>query len=299
MAHSASLDRLRLLHSVAGLGTIAAAARANDYTASAVSQQLAVLEREVGTSLLERSNRGVTLTPAGRLLSERASIILDLVQTALADVGQTAHAEAPTTVRVGAFPTAITSMLLPVIEPLAGSVRIQVVDLEPEHALAALAARTIDAAIVDHYDDDRPSTAATGLDQTTLLVEPICLVHASNRRPRSLESLAGSSWVLGGAASRLGRATRGICNAAGFTPDVVVESDDHQVAFDVITSIGAVTLLPELALRDVPRGVTVSRRIETSAVRRIDFVTRHVLYRNAALVTLEDALRRGDQSSGA
>ena len=157
MAASVSLDRLRLLHAVATLGTIAAAARANDYTASAVSQQLAALELEVGTSLLERSNRGVTLTPAGRLLSERASIILDIVQSALADVGQSAHADAPTTVRVGAFPTAITSILLPVIEPLARSVRLQIVDLEPEQALAALAARTIDAAIVDHYDDEHRS----------------------------------------------------------------------------------------------------------------------------------------------
>lgn len=292
MAPSANLDRLRLLHAVATLGTIAAAARANDYTASAVSQQLAALEREVGTSLLERSNRGVTLTPAGRLLSERASIILDLVQSALADVGQTAHADTPTTVRIGAFPTAITSMLLPVIGPLASSVRVQIVDLEPEHALVALAARTIDAAIVDHYDDDRPGTAAAGLDQTMLLIEPIRLVHASNRRPRSLESLAAAPWVLGGAASRLGRATRAICSSSGFAPDVVVESDDHQVAFDVIAATGAVTLLPELALHDLPRGITVSGRVGTGAVRRVDFVTRHVPHRNAALVSLEAALRR-------
>ena len=291
MAPSANLDRLRLLHAVATLGTIAAAARASDYTASAVSQQLAVLEREVGTSLLERSNRGVTLTPAGRLLSERASVILDLVQSALADVGQTAHAEAPTTVRVGAFPTAVTAMLLPAAELLAGAVRLQIVDLEPEHALAALTARTIDAAIVDRYND-RATAPGAGLDQTTLLVEPIRLVHASVCRPRSLVALAGTGWVLGGEASRLGRATREICTAAGFVPNVVVESDDHHVAFDVIVATGAVSLLPELALRDLPRGISVSRRIDTGAVRRVDFVTRHVPHRNAALVSLEAALHR-------
>lgn len=295
MASSAGLERLRLLHAVATLGTIAAAARANDYTASAVSQQLAALEREVGTSLLERSNRGVTLTPAGRLLSERASVILDLVQSALADVGQTAQPDAPTVVRVGAFPTAVTAMLLPAVERLADAVRLQIVDLEPEHALAALTARTIDAAIVDRYDI-REAAPGAGLDQTTLLVEPIRLVHATHRRPRSLAAVAGAGWVLGGEASRLGRAARAICTGAGFTPDVVVESDDHHVAFDVIVATGAVTLLPELALSDVPLGISVSRRIDTGAVRYIDFVTRHVPHRNAALVALETALRRDGQS---
>jgi DNA-binding transcriptional LysR family regulator len=290
---SANLERLRILHAVAAHGTIAAAARANSYTASAVSQQLAALEREVGTSLLERSNRGITLTPAGRVLSERASVILDLVEGALADVSETARTDSPTTIRVGAFPTAIASIVLPAIQHLSATVRLQIVDLEPEQALEALAARMIDAAIVDRFDHADPVTGTTAgrLDRTTLRVEHLRLVHPSRRRPRSIPSLAGEPWVLGGRSSRLGRATRAVCAAAGFEPDVVVETDDHHVAFDAIASLGAFALLPDLALEALRPGISVARTIDTGATRRIDFVTRHVPRRNAALVALEAALR--------
>jgi DNA-binding transcriptional LysR family regulator len=288
---SANLERLELLHAVAMSGTIAAAARASAYTASAVSQQLSALEREVGTTLLERSNRGVTLTPAGRLLSERAAIILDLVDSTLADVTQTARSATPTAVRIGAFPTAISSMLLPVVQPLVAVVRLQIVDLEPEAALAALRERRIDAAIVDRYDHaDKTSAVPTGLDSTTLVVEPIRLVHPANRRCRSIESLADARWVLGGLESRLGRAAREICGANGFTPDVIVESDDHHVAFDVIASTGAFALLPERALRSLPRGIAAARSLDTGAQRRIDFVTRHIPLPNRAVSALEAAL---------
>ena len=77
-----TIERLRLLLSVAANGTIAGAAAEVGYTASAVSEQLAGFERELGTTLLERSNRGVSLTRAGERLRARASVILDLVQTA-------------------------------------------------------------------------------------------------------------------------------------------------------------------------------------------------------------------------
>jgi DNA-binding transcriptional LysR family regulator len=290
---TANLERLQLLHAVALTGTIAAAARASSYTASAVSQQLSALEREVGTSLLERSNRGVTLTPAGRVLSERAPIILDLVESALADAAQTARSAVPTPIRVGAFPTAITSMLLPVVQQLSAVVQLQIVDLEPEAALAALRERRIDAAIVDRYDHaGRSSAVAAGVDSTTLLVEPIRLVHQANRRPRSIGSLVDAEWVLGGVDSRLGRAARAICDAAGFTPDVIVESDDHHVAFDVIGSTGSFALLPDRALRDLPPGIKVARTLDTGAHRHIDFVTRHVPRPTRAVSALEAALRR-------
>ena len=136
-----NIERLRLLHAVAIYGTIAGAARANGYTPSAVSQQMSTLEREVGVALIERSNRGVTLTPAGRLLSERTSIVLDLLRSAVDDVGDGAAGLAPTMVRIAAFPTAITRILLPAMTALAPHVRVQVIDLEPEQALAEFASR--------------------------------------------------------------------------------------------------------------------------------------------------------------
>ena len=62
-----SLERLRVFLALSTVGTVAGAARSLGYTPSAVSQQLAVLEREAGVALVERSNRGVVLTSAGEV----------------------------------------------------------------------------------------------------------------------------------------------------------------------------------------------------------------------------------------
>src|SRR5919202_58082 len=167
-----TIDRLRLLHSVASQGTIAAAAAESGYTASAVSQQLSALERQLGTSLLERSNRGVTLTPAGARLSERAATILDLVQSATVEATQARPDAPPIEIRIGAFPSAISSIILPAIPALAAAVRLTIVHLEPEQALAELLARRLDAAVVDSYDRE-PNPSHPGLHLASLLTEPL------------------------------------------------------------------------------------------------------------------------------
>src|SRR5689334_8877114 len=102
--------RLRLLCDLAHLGTIAAVARAHSYTPSAVSQQLAALEREAGVPLLARTGRRVTLTPAGQILARHAARVLAALEeagAALASAGT-----GPTgPLRIGAFPSAVRTLL--------------------------------------------------------------------------------------------------------------------------------------------------------------------------------------------
>src|SRR6266496_430620 len=88
------VGRLLLLREVALRGTIAAAARSLGLTPSAVSQQLAVLEREAGTALLDRSPRGVALTGAGHALAARAASIVDVLAGARADLDRISGAVA-------------------------------------------------------------------------------------------------------------------------------------------------------------------------------------------------------------
>ena len=76
------LRRLRLLRELEERGTLAAVATALGYTPSAVSQQLSVLEKEVGVRLLEKAGRGVRLTDAGRLLSQHAGVLLAAAEAA-------------------------------------------------------------------------------------------------------------------------------------------------------------------------------------------------------------------------
>lgn len=78
--------RLPTFREVARQGSFAAAAAALCFTPSAVSQQMAALEREVGATLFERNHRGVRLTDAGTRLLEHADALLDRLARAEADL---------------------------------------------------------------------------------------------------------------------------------------------------------------------------------------------------------------------
>src|SRR5580692_46126 len=95
--------RLRLLRDLAHLGTIAAVAQARAYTPSAVSQQLAALQRDAGVPLLEHTGRRVSLTPAGAALAGQTEEILALLERAAAGLAA-ARTGLAGPLRIGAFP---------------------------------------------------------------------------------------------------------------------------------------------------------------------------------------------------
>jgi DNA-binding transcriptional LysR family regulator len=281
-----SLERLRVFLAVSTTGTVAGAARSLGYTPSAVSQQLAVLEREAGVALVERSNRGVVLTSAGEVVARRSGELLDLVRTTFEDAARAAGRH-QATLSIASFPTAIPTLLLPVRQRLAPEIDIVVVDAEPERAIQLVEAHEADAAITDAEAVDLRSTE---LHRTLISTDPLRLVVPERRRVRELADCAGDRWVLGGVHSRHGDAARRVCRAAGFEPDVIVETEDHRIAFDVVLAAGAVTLLPAMALVDLPRGVTIARSIDVGYARRVEFVTRSTMRTNSAVMRLRDAL---------
>src|SRR5271166_4454256 len=103
------IRRMALLRELARLGTIAAVAQAQFCTPSAVSQQLAALEREAGVQLVRRSGRGVALTAAGADLAERTGGVLALLEEASAALAS-ARTELTGELRIGAFPTAVRTV---------------------------------------------------------------------------------------------------------------------------------------------------------------------------------------------
>ena len=80
------VKRLRVLREVAACGSFSAAADSLSYTQSAISQQIAALEREAGTTLVERSPRGVRLTDAGEALVRHTDAILARLADAEAEL---------------------------------------------------------------------------------------------------------------------------------------------------------------------------------------------------------------------
>src|SRR3954449_4690819 len=109
--------RLRLLRELAERRTVTAVAAALSYTPSAVSQQLAGLERDAGVQLLERVGRGVQLNDAGRRLVVHADAVIAQLEAAEADLAR-ASGRVAGRVRLASFQTAAHALVIPALEPL-------------------------------------------------------------------------------------------------------------------------------------------------------------------------------------
>src|ERR1700742_1770137 len=147
------LRRLRLLRELAARGTIGAVAESLSYSPSAVSQQLAQLEKEAGVPLLERFGRNVRLTAAAQTLVGHADVLLARVELAEADL-QAASEQVTGTVRVAAIQSAGLYLLAPALRTLATrhpKLRVEVTDAEPETSLPALALGSLDLVLGDQY----------------------------------------------------------------------------------------------------------------------------------------------------
>ena len=144
--------------------------------------------------------------------------------------------------------------------------------------------------MIDSYEGQH-DPSQPGLNLTPLLADPLRIALRSDQPPpRALSDLADAKWVLGGAHSRLGQATKAVLQTHGITPSILVESDDHGITFDVIGSIAAVTMLPALALRGAPPHVATVADIDLRRDRHIHLVTRVVPHPHPAFKALETAL---------
>jgi DNA-binding transcriptional LysR family regulator len=277
------LRRLRLLRELHERGTIAAVADALRFTPSAVSQQLAILEREAGVPLLEKAGRGVRLTDPALVLVGHAEALLERAALAEADLAAAAGTVTGRA-RVAGFQSVAVRLALPAIQALAQTapqVRCELVEAEPEEALPALALGDLDLVIGDEWQH-QPWSRPPGLERHELLRDPVFLVlptrHPLARRHRDavpLPELAGEAWVSGhpgmGWEEMVVRTCR---DAGGFEADVRHRANDANVALALVAHGLAVTLLPDLVLRDRRPGTTV-RAIEGHPIHRAIFaVTR-------------------------
>ncbi|HEY2299406.1 MAG TPA: LysR family transcriptional regulator [Jatrophihabitans sp.] len=249
------VGRLRLLREVGLRGTIAGAARSLGLTPSAVSQQLAVLEREAGTSLVDRSPRGVSLTGAGHALAARAGEVLDVLSAARADLDRMGGAlGGPVTVAAvaSAALTFVSAAARDLVRTHAG-IDLTVEVAEPERSVALLLAGDVEVAIVDEYDYV-PLALPDGIVARDLLAEPLVLVAPAgwDGWPESsqpaLADLAAESWIMPPDDATCGRAVRSACRAAGFEPDVRWTSDDMLVLVRAVAAGHGIAVLPRLSV---------------------------------------------------
>src|SRR3954470_2697180 len=199
------LRRLRLLRELDQRGTIAAVAEALQFTPSAVSQQLAMLEREAGVRLLQRAGRGVRLTDPALVLVGHADALLERAALAEADLAAAAATVAGRG-RIAGFQSVMLRIALPAGQALmrdAPRLRCELVEAEPEQALPALAVGDLDLVLGDEWQH-QPWRLAAGVARRALLADPVHLVlparHPAARRHPAvvpLAELAGEAWATG------------------------------------------------------------------------------------------------------
>lgn len=246
--------RLRVLRALADHGTVTAAAEVLHLTPSAVSQQLAALESEVGQELLERRGRRVAITSAGRLLLEHTDTILAEVERA--EDAMRLHANgANGEVRVVAFATAITLLVAPALTRLretSPGLDLVVRDAEGHQGMTHLLDGDADLAIaVEHRGSPRPGDRR--LARIPLYAEPFVAVlppthPAADQDTIDLAMLTNDDWVMTAPGNPIRDVVVLACEQAGFQPRIVHQSDDFRAVAALVAAGGGVSLVPRLAV---------------------------------------------------
>lgn len=285
--------RLALLRELRLRGTITAVAAALHQTPSAISQQLAQLEKEAGVPLLLRAGRKLQLTPHAELLVEHTGDILERLERAEADLAASLSS-ATGTLRVAIFQSAALALLPRALDVLAAEhpgLTAIVTQREPETALHETFARDFDLVIAEEY----PGHAAPhlpGLDRHPLTTDAIRLASppaGSRWTAGTIADAAAAPWVMEphGAASR--HWAEQVCRRAGFEPQVRFETADLQAHLRLVQTGHAVALLPDLIWQGAAPTVTVAP-LDGDPRRTVFTSTRATIARRPSVLAFRAAL---------
>jgi DNA-binding transcriptional LysR family regulator len=301
------LQRLRLLHELHARGTIAAVADALQFTPSAVSQQLAVLEREAGVALLEPAGRGVRLTDAALVLVRHAEALLERAELAQADLAATTGTVAGRG-RIASFQSVALRLALPAMQSLAREapgLRCELIEAEPEQSLPALALGDVDLVLADEWKH-QPHARPAGVEREDLCLDPVHLVlpedHPAARRHRHavpLAELAADAWTTGHRDTGWEEITIRTCRElGGFDPDIRHRTNDSVTSLALVANGQAVTLLPQLVRPEAQPRVGVRGIAEGSVHRTIYAATRAADAKRPSVRALLAAVRSAAASLG-
>lgn len=295
------LKHLRLLQAVDEHGSISGAARHLGYSQAALTQQVQALERSVGTPVLLRNPRGVTLTEAGRVLVRHGDAVLRQIALAQTEVEAVAGLRVGH-LRVSAFPSAAGALLPEVFASLKQDhpgLSFEMVEANPQRALELLRHGDCDLAIVYwHLTAGRAHDAPETLDGevvTPLFDERVDIALPATHRLASrgavqLGELAEDLWIAGCPLCR-GNLMQ-MCQVAGFTPRIGFETDDY-LALRRLASLGlGVALVPELMHTVLPEDeLVVFRDLQPQSFRRVGAISTGPLLQLPAVGAALEALR--------
>jgi DNA-binding transcriptional LysR family regulator len=290
--------RLQVLREVARMRSLSAAAATLSYTPSAISQQIAALEREAGVRLVDRGPRGALLTDAGRALVRHADEILGRIADAEEELQAIAGLQTGR-MRLGAFSTAGATLVPRAVVAFRDrypAVEVKLIELDPEEAIAHLRARELDIAIVYGFPVEQVPTLE-GLDHVHLLDDPLYIAlpeghRLARRRRLSLLDLAEEPWIQGVYRGSTANVLPAACRAAGFEPRIVFRSDDHMAVQGFVAAGLGVAVVPQLAL-STARADIVVRPLEVAGdllTRRVEVAMPSGLFRPPAVAAMVGVL---------
>jgi DNA-binding transcriptional LysR family regulator len=288
--------RMRVLREVAARGSFSAAADALSYTQSAVSQQIAALEREAGTRLVERSARGVTLTDAGRVVVEAAESVLARLGDLEAELEAMAGLRGGR-LRLAAFPSAAATVMPEAVarfRELHPGVELSMVPAEPDDGVALLRSGEADVALVITVGGAQ--CPYDGVELHTLLDDPMYVAlpaghPLANKPSLKLTELRDEAWILGSTASCPDTSLfLRECGRAGFEPRVAFSTDDYVAIQGFVAAGIGVSFIPDLALYSVREDIVVRSLGRVPPVRRIHAATLAGSYMSPAKVAMLEVL---------
>src|SRR5437868_1246014 len=290
------LERLRALHTFATNVSVSAAADVLHVTTSAVSQQLAKLERETGQKLLERNGRGVRLTDAAELLVAHAERILSLVEQAQADL-EAHRGSVVGQLSIAAFPTAVRGLMPAALRRLGSDhpdLRVLLREEDPLRSMPLVSRGDLDMAVVQDWNNE-PLPLPDGLHKGVIChdIADIALPAGhplAGRDAIELKEVAGDTWISSSPDS--------ICCDWLLRTLRSIDSEpriDH-MAYEFATQLALVsaglgnTILPRLGRCDVPPDVAIVPLAEPLS-RRVYAVWREEAARRPAIRAAVTALR--------
>ncbi|RST06979.1 LysR family transcriptional regulator [Streptomyces sp. WAC07149] len=274
------VQRLRVLRAVAEHGSFNRAAGALRLTPSAVSQQIAALERGLGARVVDRSTRGVTLTQAGRIMVGAAETVAAELAHARQQVDRLGTGR--TRLTVATFTSGGRLLLPAALARLTAEHPRTVIHIregEPEDTLPLVRQGAVDLALAYRFDGPLPGGpgAGSGLEWTPLVEDPLYVVlprehRLAGRGALDLSELAGEPWVLG--CLRTEAYLRRYAGIAGFDPEVRGTTTDYFFARSLVAAGMGVSLIPSVALDPEVPGLVAVPVAAPGPVRHIGAATR-------------------------
>lgn len=297
------LHRLKALHAVAVYGSVGAAAEALMVTPSAISQQIAKLERETGSTLIERNGRGVRLTDAAGLLAEHAERILSLVETAEADF-EALRGTVVGRLTMAAFPTAARGLLPGALRELKQrhpELDLVLYEREPERQLREVARGELDLGLVQDWMN-RPMAVPEGLSRATLVDDVADVVLPSDhplagRREIDLAELHGERWISSSPGTVCHDWLIFTLRTASLEPEFSCMADEYQTQIALVGAGLGCAIIPRLGRGVLPSDVRAVP-IRPRPTRRLFAVWRSDAARRPAIRAAVEVLRQMCASFG-